>query len=290
MLPPITIDPLTFFNGQISLPPLSPIALRIQTLTQDPNADIDPIAELINSDPALLAQVLKIVNSTYFGLRREITDAHFATAFLGLGEVSRIALALSVINALRIGDKKDLHRFWYHSFYAAICAKSIARKFDPLLPLSQLWSAAMLHDIGKLVYLKFFPDHYRALLQHSDQQGCLFSEAEEALGFPASAEIGTLLCLHWKLPTLIRDSCRIHTLKHLAQKQKWIAEAPCSRVICLANLFAILTIEVLNPAKKEELMAAMMTELGVNQETFLMFSAELYDLKQQAEGFIQSLV
>ena len=286
----VSIDLESFSGGQFLLPPLSEIAVKIQRLTNDPHAGIGQIAELIASDPSLLAQVLKIANSAYFGLGREITDARLATASLGLGEISRMAMALSVINALSISDKKQLHRFWYHSFYTAICSKHLARRYEPLLPPEHLWSAAMLHDIGKLVYLKFLPVQYMALVQHRDAEECLFSEAEQALGMQASSEIGVLLCEHWGLPRLIKDACRIHTLQHLLDKKAWVEPSPFSRLICLSNLFAVLTVEFLSRRKKEAIMQAIKAEIGQNQDEFLLLSAEIYELRQEVERFIQGLV
>ena len=290
MLTPISIEPESFFRDNCKLPPLPEIAIKIQRLKDDPNAGIEDIAVLVRADPALLAQVLKIVNSAYYGLPREVKDAHFAVAFLGLDEVARMVLALSVINTLKIGDKKELSRFWFHSFYTAVCSKYLARKFEPLLPPEELWSASMLHDIGKLVYLRFFPDHHKALRDHCHRHQCSYSDAELELSLPPSSYMGFLLADHWSLPVSIRDACRIHTLQDLQKKSEWISSAPMSRVICLGNLFAVLTIDLLSVEKKQAVSEAIQTELQQSSDEFLLMSAEMYELRQEVDQFINSLV
>lgn len=156
-------------------------------MTRSAYCDIEKVSQLISGEPALLAQILKVVNSAYFGLPREITRVSYAIAFLGLNQLHPMVLPLSVINTLDVHDKDELHGFWFHSFYTAISTKYLARKYEPLLSYEELWSAAMLHDIGKLVYLKFFPDHYRALRDFCNEHGRLFSEAEKHFSLPSSA-------------------------------------------------------------------------------------------------------
>ena len=87
MLTPIEIDPKTFLRQHCTLPALPAVVGEIQSLIHDADVDMKKVAELINSDPAILAQVLKIVNSAYYGLPREVTNVQFAIAFLGLNEV-----------------------------------------------------------------------------------------------------------------------------------------------------------------------------------------------------------
>ena len=71
-------------------------------MVRDENVVIEKVADLIGSDPALLAQTLKIVNSAYYGLPREVTRPQMAIAFLGLSEVYRMVLSLSVINTVSV--------------------------------------------------------------------------------------------------------------------------------------------------------------------------------------------
>lgn len=286
-LAPIEIDPKTFLREHFTLPALPRVVSKIQNLIESGEADMRIVADLISGEPALTAQVLKVVNSAYYGLSREITNVKFALAFLGLNEIYRMVLSLSVVNTLDIEDKDELNAFWFHSFYAALCAKYLARQYEPLLSLEELWSAAILHDIGKLVYLKFFPDHYKALTAYTKEQGCLFSASEAHFSLPSSALFGTLLCRHWRLPDHISRACEHHSLTDLsAPLDKEGAKGRFVRMICLGNLLTVLSTETLNPDVKHEIAAATQQSLSCGEPDFLTLMGDIYDLRTDVERFM----
>jgi len=289
MLAPIEIDPKTFLRQHCTLPALPAVVGEIQSLIHDANVDMKRVAELINSDPAILAQVLKIVNSAYYGLPREVTNVQFGIAFLGLNEIYRMVLSLSVINTLAIDKKDELKEFWFHSFYAALCTKYLAKKYEPHLSLEELWSAAMLHDIGKLVYLKFFPDHYRTLSSYSKEHGCLFSEAERHFSLPSSAYLGTLLCEHWRLPDEIRQACECNTLAHMTAMKADSPPTPFQRMICLGNLLTMLSTIELSTTTKKNIAEACKTTLDCTEAVFLAMMGDIYELRIDVETFMDQL-
>jgi HD-like signal output (HDOD) protein len=286
MLEPIKIDPKTFLRQHCTLPSLPEAVAELQRVIQSGDVDTDKVTELISSDPALLAQALKIVNSAYYGIPREIGDVRFAIAFLGLNEIYRMVLSLSVINTLAVHRDHDLDDYWFHSFYAALCTKHVANQYDPHLSFEELWSAAMLHDIGKLVYLKFFPGHYKALKDFSRQQSCLFSEAESHFSLPSSAFLGALLCDHWRLPEKIREACELHSLKDLLAIKENSPSAGFRRMICLGNLLAVLSTEELNTANRQEISAGVQKSLNLTEEEFLALMGDIYELRIEVEKFM----
>jgi HD-like signal output (HDOD) protein len=290
MLAPIEIDRKTFLRQHCTLPALPAVVTEIQSLIHDADVDMKKVAELINGDPAILAQVLKVVNSAYYGLPREVTNVQFAIAFLGLNEIYRMVLSLSVINTLAIEKKDELNDFWFHSFYAALCTKYLAKKYEPHLSLEELWSAAMLHDIGKLVYLKFFPDHYKALTDYCKEHGCMFSEAETHFSLPSSAFLGTLLCEHWRLPGEIRQACEFHSLEDLVAPKTDKSPTRFQKMICLGNLLTMLSTAALSNTAKEKIADACRTALACTEATFLAMMGDIYELRINVETFMEQLV
>jgi HD-like signal output (HDOD) protein len=286
LLAPIEIDPKTFLRQHCTLPALPEVVGKVQRLIQDSNVDLNNVADAISADPSLLAQVLKVVNSAYYGLPREVTKARMAVAFLGLSEVYKIVLSLAVVNKMAVKEKKDLDRFWFHSFFAATCAKHLAKQFEPLLSYEELWPAAMLHDIGKLVYLKFYPDHHAAINEHCKKHGCTFSDAVSHLSYPSSAYLGTLLCDHWRLPKEVKKACEFHTLQDLVADQNGSPPQPFQRIICLANLVALLASDVLSHDTKGRIADAVQANLGLDEEGFLALMGDIYELKTDVEGFV----
>lgn len=286
-LEPIIIDPKTFLREHCSLPTLPRVVQEIQDIIKSDNVEITKVSQAISKDPALVAQILKVVNSAYYSLPREIAEVRYAIAFLGLHEVARMVLALSVINALAIQEKGELTMFWYHSFYAALCTKYLAAKYEPQLSFEELWSAGMLHDIGKLVYLRFFPEHYKAIRQLSGEKGYFFSDAEQELSLPASAYFGVLLCDHWRLPAKIREACEAHSLQYLRGIKGKSPADSFKRMICLGNLTAILSVNELSNEKKPEIAQAISASLECSEAEFLTLMGEIYDLRIQVDRFME---
>ena len=290
-LAPIEINPRTFLREHCSLQPLPAVVTRIQEMIHNDAAEINDIAHLLSSDPALLAQIFKVVNSSYYGLPREISNVKYAITFLGLNEVYRLMLSIAVVNTLVIKDIDQLRRFWLHSYYAALCTKHIARQHDRLLSFEDLWSAAILHDIGKLVYLKFFSDHYAALMHTCTETGCMFSAAEaQHPDWPTSAYLGELLCGHWRLPQQIKTACARHSIDGLAALTEQSPENAFTRMIILGNLSAVLAGDPLNDSAKRSVADAIMTTLACSEEQFLTLMGEIYDLQIEAERFVRSFI
>ena len=166
MLEPIEIDPKTFLREHFSLPALPEAVIRIQGMIQDEETDSAMVAEIISGDPALVAQVLAVVNSAYYSLPKTTSNVKYAVAYLGLSVIQRIVISVGVVNAMGIEEKNELNNYWYHSFFTALITKYLAKKFWSYLDPEDLWTASILHDIGKLLYIKFFPEHYKELKRY----------------------------------------------------------------------------------------------------------------------------
>ena len=283
MLKPIEIDPKTFLREHCSLPSLPEAVIRIQGMVQDEATDSTKIAQIISGDPALVAQVLAVVNSAYYSLPKTTSNVKYAVAYLGFSVIQRIVISVGVVNAIGIKEKKELNNYWYHSFFTALTTKYLARRFYSYLDPEELWTASILHDIGKLVYIKFFPEHYKELKRYCEQNGCLFSEAEEHYKLPTSSYIGSLLCHHWRLPGKIEDACRYLNLIHISKQG-----SDFQTVIALGNLLAKLSAGGLNESCKNRIKEVAEKTLELSSDTFISIMADVYDLESEAEKFLRS--
>jgi len=284
MLKPIEIDPKTFLREHCSLPALPEAVIRIQGIIQDEGTDSAMVAKIISGDPSLVAQVLAVVNSAYYSLPKTTSNLKYAVAYLGLSVIQRIVVSVGVVNTIGIKEKKELKNYWYHSFSTALTTKYLAKKFYKYSDPEELWTASILHDIGKLVYIKFFPEHYKELKQYCEKTGCLFSEAEEYYKLPASAYIGSLLCHHWRLPIKIEDACKYHNLSHISKQG-----SDFQTIIALGNLLAALAAGGLNGSCKNRIKEAAENILELTPDNFISIMADIYDLELETEKFLRSL-
>jgi len=284
MLKPIEINPKTFLREHCSLPALPEAVVSLQGMIQDEGSDSAMVAEIISGDPALITQVLAVVNSAYYSLPKTSSNVKFAVAYLGLSVIQRIVISVGVVNGMGIKEKKELKDYWYHSFYTALITKYIAKKFYRYLDPEGLWTASILHDIGKLVYIKFFPEHYRELKRFSKQNGCLFSEAEKHYNLPLSSYFGYLLCHHWRLPIEVETACEYHNLFHISKEG-----SDFQLVIALGNLLATLSEGGINESCKNRIKEVTENILELSPENFISLMADVYELRSEAEQFLRSL-
>jgi len=282
----LNINPKTFLREHCTLPALPELLIRIQEMLDGDQIDIDDIADLARGEPALVGQILKMVNSAYYGLPREVADVNYAIGFLGLNEIHRIMFTFAVTDALVAENKKALKELWFHSFHTALCAEFVSKKNRTLRYPPDCWSPALLHDIGKLVYLKFFPDHFIALKEYTLENRCLFSTAENELGLPTSAYLGALLCDHWRLPLIVRDACESHTLETLYETLQDPSQLQVTAVVSICNLLSTLATAVLADPIKKEIAGATMQALNYDQAAFNDLMAVVEDLKTDAEKFM----
>ncbi len=187
------------------------------------------------------------------------------------------------MNALASKDQEAFNEVWLHSFYTAFCARELTLKYEPLLNATEIWTSALIHDIGKIVYLKFFPEHYQMLRQYAEKNGCFISDAEEELSYPASSYFGSLLCDKWRLPHRIKESCLHHTLQYLKHYSVEKSEADSFiRIIILSNLIATVTTNRLKQEKVEEINDALKDALGLDEADLLILLNEVSKLKDEA--------
>lgn len=282
-MPPVHIDPSTFLYEHCALPALPSVLTRFQEAILAEDVSIGAITRIISSDPAIVAEILKVINSAYYSLPREVTRIDIAVAYLGIHEVHNVVLTASVYNALGSEHAADFKALWFHSFYTALCARFLAHRFERHLSYSELWAPALLHDIGKIIYLKFFPEHFRAILQYTEKHECMHSEAEHALGLPTSAYLGGLLCDRWRLPREVKTVCTQQGVDVLREAGSGEALGPLHRLVVLGDLMAVLATTTLNDEARLEVTGLLRENLDLTEDDFLLLMGSIVDLKEEAE-------
>lgn len=252
---------------------------------QSSEVNIEKVADSIAKDSGLVAEVLKVVNSAYYSLPHHVTNIKFAIAYIGLREMYHIVLSVSVLNTLAPDDLDEFNKIWFHSYFAALIAKLLVKKFERYLPYEEIWIAALLKNIGQLVYLKFFPDHYKEIIKYSTKTGCLFPEAEKHFDLPSSIWMGELLCDRWDLPDMVKSVVATNCLEALTQPKEKLNSY--NRIIHLSHLITILAMDQINNKNKEMISELVSQNLNLNKEEFLLLMGDVYHLKAEAETILQ---
>lgn len=181
---------------------LPDVTIRIKELIDDDSASMQDIAELINYDPGLTVQLLKIANSALYRFPNEIQTLNKAVQVIGTKSVYDLVIAYSVAKAFKDLDTKviDLDRFWERSVSCALLAKYLADALS-ISESERLFVSGLLHNVGELVMVQENPDIAKACASLSQEDTPIKLQLKN-LGFTYS-DIGAELISHWGIPSSI---------------------------------------------------------------------------------------
>ena len=186
---------------------LPEITIKIIELVEDPTSTAQDLHSVISNDPALCSRILKVVNSAFYGLPRQIGSINRAIVLLGLNAVKNIAIAASLTKLFRGGElcpsfsARDL---WIHSIASATCCKLICDEMKLGLP-DEAFLAGLIHDIGIMVEMQAMRDKLVAVfsnMKYDDDGNPLTNlcELEEQYCGADHTAFGSGLCEVWKFP------------------------------------------------------------------------------------------
>lgn len=196
------------------LPTLSTVAMKLSRLLMDIEISAKDVAEVIQYDQAIVTKMLKMVNSAFFGFSKKVSSVQHALMLLGFNTVRNAIIAIDVINALKINHKIkgfDISAFWRHAIGVAVISRHLDQETGHLFR-EDVFTAGIIHDIGKIVMAHYFSDRFQSVLETMNRDQVNFTEAEHR-HFPINhAELGAHLAKRWHLPeTMCNVIGRHHT-------------------------------------------------------------------------------
>jgi len=199
--------------GMTTLPSLPTLYQRIVEVLQEPDASLAAVGEVIAQEPAMAAKVLQLVNSAFFGLRREVSDAREAVGFLGLETITALVLSVHVFAELKeaAADDFPIEGLWSHSLAVGSMAKQIALAETGEKRIGEeALMAGLLHDVGKLILRVNVPERYREVERTMASSNCDLLAAEQQTFGTTHAEVGAYLLGLWGLPNGIVEAVAFH--------------------------------------------------------------------------------
>jgi HD-like signal output (HDOD) protein len=217
---------LAAIEGADQLPPFPDVVIRVEQELSKPDASINKLVTLLEQDMTLVAQLLRVANSAFYGGKTRITSIRDAAVRLGVGELQRIVCAAACVGRYRQVGGMNAERFWGHSLAVAMAARAVCRFCKQ--PVSQetheaAYVAGLLHDLGALALMHWFAAEFAETVAATREQGGSTSECELARWGIDHGEVGGLLAERWNLPQLIQHAITYH-------HQPWLV-APSSRPV-----------------------------------------------------------
>ena len=202
-------------SSYISKLPALPVTIsKVLEIANNPATSPVDLNKVISLDPVLMARVLKLINSAYYGVTNHVTSLVRAIIMLGINTVKNLALSTAVLGSF---GKKDIFKslnmsgFWLHSLSVGVLSKMIARtrKVDPK-NLEEYFITGLLHDIGRIPLNNTLTTEFVQAMSQADRDRIPLHRAEAAcIGFDHAAA-GLLIGEAWKFGGEILDAIKCH--------------------------------------------------------------------------------
>ena len=200
----------------VNLPPMPHIILKAREIISDPDASLKNLADVIETDQALVAKVLTLANSAYYGVSGMVSSIQHASVLLGqktLVQLITISASSSLLNKKLKSYQVSPADIWKHSLACAFGARRICEKIHPE-QVEDAFIAGLLHDAGKIILDPYLESHKGEFDKLGRKKDRPFHEAERAvLGFD-HAEIMARACRLWRFPEAQSDAIRFHHSPH----------------------------------------------------------------------------
>ena len=204
----VTLESLVSHVPELRSPP--EVYLKVTEQLENDLCSETEIGNTLQNDPAIATRILKIVNSTNFGIPDKVSTVAQAVALLGRERLTQIIIdaELTSVSKNPALESFSLPEFWQHSIKTAIIARQLAIFHDGDYDPDAIFVAGLLHDIGLLVLASKVPEVFSKIGQEQRKRGLMGAEWHH-LGFD-HAELGATLLAEWGLPELLVTCTRYH--------------------------------------------------------------------------------
>jgi putative nucleotidyltransferase with HDIG domain len=195
-----------------ALPPFPLVFYKILDITEDIYGSREELLRALSLDQAIVAKVLQVANSAYYGLQKEVSSIDRAVALIGENMVREVAIYCATNGLVQrplARYRLSARQFWEHSVTTSLAARCIAARIIPQIREKAL-IAGLLHDIGKLAMNDLIDLKLEVEIQNRLEQGRPLDKIEREIFGIDHCEAGRLFAEKWSFPDEIRDAIAHH--------------------------------------------------------------------------------
>jgi putative nucleotidyltransferase with HDIG domain len=214
------------------LPTLPSVYFKVNKLLKDKKASIENVARIVEIDPAMSSSILRLVNSAFYGYRSKSNSISHAVMILGFNAVKNAIVSVTILDTLSVKDRFqnfNISDFWRHAVSVAVLSRQLAEKSRLSAP-EDAFIAGLLHDIGKIIMLKYFKEDFGKVWQTMQETKSSFADAELEVASIDHVQIGAYLARKWQLPEHVIEAIASHHYYMTSDKSTGLVEC-----IMLAN-------------------------------------------------------
>lgn len=256
-------------------------AQRILTLTQNDGGDPNELRDVIQTDPVLVARILRRLNSAYYSLSSRVSDIRQAVHLLGVREIRNLALTVYTSRMFeKPGDHGTYKRrnLWVHSVAVGAAARLVARVSGRTNP-DEVYIAGLLHDLGLILLDQALHKHFVQIVDQITPSMPAYLIEQRTLSFD-HALLGGYIARKWNLPNQIADAVAYHhePLRYTGEHRDTVYVVAVANYLCSRTGVTSLGVHNLPPPPDEAY-----TSLGLDQVALAIIWDELEKTIEKAE-------
>lgn len=270
-----------------NLPSLPTVAARINSEIESEGLSAKRLGAIISEDPSLASSMLRLSNSAFYGMPRQIATIERAVMVLGFDTVKNLALSISIFSFFKKGISPaiDVIGLWNHSLGVAVCARALVMRLNAKIA-EQAFLLGIVHDVGKIALIKLCLEDMEQVCRLISHDGMSEEEAEmQVFGF-THQKIGGMLLKEWKFPEMMVLAVKAHHELPPVLKECDEETTHLIRCLCVANQFAkALALGASTNQKREPIPSVMWGYLGVERQDIASLSTLI---REDYQRIIQS--
>lgn len=203
--------PAKIQSNNIKLPESPVIITELNKVIENPYTSASDISKIVNRSASLSAILLRIVNSAFYNFPEKIDSISWAVTLIGAREIVNLAYGITIMEVFKDIPREmiDVRSFIRHSLFCGILSRILGAHKN-IIRTEQLFVSGLLHDIGRLVVFKYYPEQSLALLSTKERLGRPLFEIEREFGGINHTHVGYYLMKKWNLPKEIVDNIFHH--------------------------------------------------------------------------------
>lgn len=266
------------------LPGVPHVVQAVLAQVEDPNFTFKNLMETVRMDPGITAHVLRMCNSPYYGLMRKVASLEEALTYLGTNNLLQIILSSELVGHFRDGQegyRLERGDLWRHCMSTALLAQKLGEQLK-FKETATLFTAALLHDVGKLILSQYVKEEFEVITGMVEEQGVSWVAAErEVLGID-HALLGGAVARKWNFPDPIMVAIACH--HDLAKSGR---HRPLVALVSLANLMVVsMGVGVGAEGLAAPVPAGLLDEVGLKPRDLDRLALELKDIIDQADDLL----
>lgn len=185
------------------------VARKIMQVIENPKSTAGDLEEVIKSDQALTIKILKIANSSFYGLLRKVNTLQRAILVVGFKAIKDIAVSTAILNMYRSSDPYSI-KLWEQAIASGIAARLVSLEFENS-ETEEAFVGGLLHSIGKVLFVRAYPNELKNIRQAMEKDPTLdeLDLEKQAFGF-AHTHAGGQLAKNWNLSSTLEAVIRYH--------------------------------------------------------------------------------